>query len=216
MGYYKVIRPKDNFEKFRTTANKWNFTEYIKKYILYDCMSFNKDGKEVKDMDISNFLFNLEKNIDNLVRNCIYDSKVSLTKEFDTENGSWSKKGEIVFCGWEYAEDKTDSDIDETKEYVLDKLFVIATLSKRYDYFEDSEMFYKKQNEIEELLDYLKEKVEKCVDFEVIEYYKDCVVDDDDEDDEDEENDEAPKEIEENADSVIQGDVNDEEIDKAH
>ena len=55
MSYYKVIRPKDNFEKFRTTANKWNFTEYIKKYILYDCMSFNKDGKEVKDMSLAGY-----------------------------------------------------------------------------------------------------------------------------------------------------------------
>lgn len=182
MGYSKVIRPKDNFEKFRSSESSFCVSKYIEKQILYSCMSFNSNGEEVKDMDISSFLFNLDKNLDNLIENYKYMENVRLTKMFDSEEGSWKKKGEIVFCGWEYSKDSDEHDIENTKSYVIDRLFVLGTLVKHYDYYNDDELFLKKQNEINDLLEYLKDEVEYSVDFEVIDYYKDCEVGDDDDD----------------------------------
>ena len=187
MSFYLTLRPKDNFEKFRTSSNSGlDLAKYTEKMLYYRCMVFNNKEVELKEMDINTFMLNLEKDINKLIAYYTYDAKACLTNSFDSEDGSWKKKGELVFCGWEYADiDSKDEDINESKKYVMDRLSDIALLSKHYDYYEDSELFYKKANEISEYIDYLKDTVYKSIDYEVIRYYKDCVVDDDeDEDDE--------------------------------
>lgn len=188
MSFYLTLRPKDNFEKFRTSSNGGlDLAKYTEKMIYYRCMVFNNKEAELKDMDINIFMLNTEKDIDKLITYYTYDAKACLTNSFDTEDGSYKKKGELVFCGWEYADDRSDDhDINETKKYVLDRLFDIALLSKHYDYYDDSEMFCHKANDITELIDYLKDEVYKSVDFEVIRAYKDDIVNDDEEDEEDE------------------------------
>ena len=47
-------------------------------------------------------------------------------------------------------------------------------MTKNYDYYENSEMFYHKQNDVQETIDYLKEECEKLIDFKVLEEYGDA------------------------------------------
>ena len=112
----------------------------------------------------------IEKYVNSLIEYYQYNERVHLTLLYETEDGDWKKKGELIFSGWEFSS-PCDIDIEDVRNYVIDKLFTIATMTKNYDYYDDSEMFCHKQNEARETIDYLREECEKLIDFKVLEEY---------------------------------------------
>lgn len=181
MGYSVRIKPNDNFEKFRAKESGFSFEKYTEKYLLYHVMTFKPDIKNI-DIALCNLLMKIEKYVNQLIEYYQYSEQVRLTSLYETEDGDWKKKGELIFSGWDFSR-PCDIVMEDVKDYIIDKLFTIATMAKSYDYYDDSEMFYHKQNDAQETIDYLKEECEKFIDFKVLEEYGDADDADDEESD---------------------------------
>lgn len=169
MGYSVRVKPNDNFEKFRAKENGFNFEKYTEKYLMYHVMTFKPDIKNI-DVMLCDLLMKIEKYVNQLIGHYQRNERVHLTSLYETEDGDWKKKGELIFSGWDFSR-PCDIDIEDVKDYVIDKLFTITTMTKSYDYYDDSEMFCHKQNEAQETIDYLREECEKLIDFKVLEEY---------------------------------------------
>lgn len=172
MGYSVRVKPNDNFEKFRAKENGISFEKYAEKYLMYHVMMFQHEKKNI-DMALCDLIAKIEKYTDQLIAFYQHNEKVHLTSLYDTDDDGWKEKGELIFSGWEFSR-PCDIDIDSVKEYVIDKLFTVAAMTKSYDYYDDGEMFCHKQNDVQETIDYLREECEKLIDFKVLEEYGDA------------------------------------------
>lgn len=172
MGYSVRVKPNDNFEKFRAKENGFKFEKYTEKYLMYHVMTFKPDNKNI-DMVLCDLLSKIDRYVSQLVGYYQYNEQVRLTSLYETDDEGWKEKGELIFSGWEFSR-PCEIDIEDVKEYVVDKLFTIATMTKNYDYYENGEMFCHKQNDAQETIDYLKEECEKFIDFKVLEEYGDA------------------------------------------
>ena len=172
MGYSVRVKPDDNFEKFRAKSNDLNLEKYTEKYLMYHVMMFQHEKKDV-DIALCGLIGKIEKYVEQLIAYYQYNEKAQLTILYDTDDDGWKEKGELIFSGWEFSR-PCDIDIDSVKEYVIDKLFTVATMTKSYDYYDDGEMFCHKQNDVQETIDYLREECEKFIDFKVLEEYGDA------------------------------------------
>lgn len=168
MGYHISIKPDDNFDKFRTIKNSFDTTRYIRKYLEYRVMSHGK--KDLKDIDVISLMIDLEKQVDKLIAFYVDKEKALLTTWFDEENPEYRDKGELIFSGWEFNNPEL-IDLEDIKEYVIDRLFTLMTLTKDYDYYDESEQFSQKANEFFELMEYLQDECAKSVDIDVINHY---------------------------------------------
>lgn len=168
MGYHAIVKPNDNFDKFRTVKSTYDTTRYTEKYLEYRVMSHGK--KDLKDWDVACIIVDLEKQVDKLVESYVNNEKALLTTEFDEENPEYREKGELVFCGWEFSKPEP-IDLEDTKKYVVDRLFTLMTLTKDYDYYDESEQFSQKASELYELIEYLHDECTKSVDIDVINHY---------------------------------------------
>ena len=173
MGYSLRVKPDDNFQKFRAMPDIFSFKQNAEKHILYRVMTFcQNDPNKVNDAILNDFIFKLERYVGELADYYVHNRQVQLTKQFDTSDGSYRDQGELVFCGWEYSH-MEEPDIEDTREYVTNQLFIIATMSKPCDYYNDNETFSKKHEDIKGLIEYLRDECEKAVDYAVIKaYYK--------------------------------------------
>ena len=171
MGYSVSVKPTDNFDKFREEVQPLDMTEYISKYLIYKVMSFEK--KDLTDIDVMNIVFDLDKQLSRLSNYYFDKEKARLTAMFDDQNPEeYREKGELTFCGWDLADNKrANFDINSVLKYVLDQLFILITLTKNYDYYDESERWSEKLDQVEELLDYLEEECTKYIDIQVIEEY---------------------------------------------
>lgn len=170
MGYSIGVKPNDNFDKFRVKVEPYDITKYLVKYLVYKVMSFDKTDLSVTD--VMNIVFDLDVQLDKLITYYKEKERHNLTQMFDNENPEYREKGELVFHGWEFCESKRNRvDLDDTKQYVLDTLFTLMTLTKHYDYYDDGERFCEKRQSVEEVLDYLADECMKSVDIEVINSY---------------------------------------------
>ena len=172
MGYSVRVKPDDNFEKFRAKENGISFEKYAEKYLMYHVMMFQHEKKNI-DMALCDLITKIEKYTDQLIAFYQHNEKVHLTSLYDTDDDGWKEKGELIFSGWEFSR-PCDIDIDSVKEYVIDKLFTVAAMTKSYDYYDDGEMFCHKQNDVQETINYLREECEKFIDFKVLEEYGDA------------------------------------------
>lgn len=171
MGYSLRIRPRDNFQKFRATPDIFRFNRNAEKHILYRVMTFcQNDPNKVNDAILNDFIFRLERYVGELADYYVHERQVQLTKQFDTSDGNYRDQGELVFCGWEYS-NMEEPDIEDTRTYIINQLFTIATMTKPYDYYENNEMFSNKQEDINGLFEYLRDECEKAVDYAVITAY---------------------------------------------
>lgn len=168
MGYQVTVKPNDNFDKFRTVENTYDTTRYTEKYLEYRVLSHGK--KDLKDWDVACIMIDLEKQVDKLINSYVNREKVRLTTMFDEENPEYREKGELTFCGWELSKPEP-VDLQDIKEYVTDRLFTLMTLTKDYDYFDESERFSEKASEILEMIEYLQDECAKSVDIDVINHY---------------------------------------------
>lgn len=172
MGYSVRVKPDDNFEKFRVKENGISFEKYTEKYLMYHVMMFQHEKKNI-DMALCDLIAKIEKYTDQLIASYQHNEKVHLTSLYDADDDGWKEKGELIFSGWEFSR-PCDIDIDSVKEYAIDKLFTVATMTKSYDYYDDGEMFCHKQDDVQETIDYLREECEKFIDFKVLEEYSDA------------------------------------------
>ena len=78
------------------------------------------------------------------------------------------EEGELVFCGWEYLRSEPDMEVDDHMRMALKHLSVFAVVVKTPDYFQESESFYEKMNDISSEIDAFVETCATCTDFEAI------------------------------------------------
>jgi len=76
---------------------------------------------------------------------------------------------EIWYCGWNYSHDECEWNLDDLIENDTSRLMIIRELVRTPDWFEESEKFYEKWNEIEETINGFVELCEDIAIYEIME-----------------------------------------------
>lgn len=90
--------------------------------------------------------------------------------------------GSITFCGWEYSHEYCDTDYREVFDYTLEELILLKNIPTP-DYFDSSDKWCEKVNEIKGKLEYFADECAKIETYEVMEKFKPYKEKYDDEDD---------------------------------
>ncbi len=78
-----------------------------------------------------------------------------------------NEKGELWYCGWQFATDATIDEDDAIKNTV-DQLFMFADIIETPNYFEETDHFFKKYQDIEESIDDFVEVIENIAIHDII------------------------------------------------
>jgi len=175
MGYEKSFTPTEEaVDKLKQNVSKlYDSYDSFKIELKTYCMLDHSTEK------ISDVLFKIKYYLTGLkydVRSECYRISVEQHKEY----------GYVWFCGWEHSHLAPESDYDEVLDYVLEKLVFLTCVVKTPDWFDDSEKFYEKLNEIDSIIDYFCDEVTTIIDYEIMDMLKDYE-DKEEEDTEDEE-----------------------------
>lgn len=169
MSYYRIFTPTDKIiaemrEKVSTLGPS---LETMKNELCIYCMQ-KHDTEPVKIISVIFFKLN-----------CIKLECESLAFKYALEQFKENGK-EIYFCGNEYSHDSCHYNIDETMNDTSKCLAVLKCIVDTPDWFDEYEKFYKKQSEIEQIIDDFVDTLSIYADYKVIDMLKDCENPDDD------------------------------------
>ena len=164
MGYQATICP-ESLEEYKGYENKTEELFANKMELLYKVMT---DFKE--NVPFRTTFFNLSVLIE-IRKNLL----IADTKYWEYARWKEEEKHTLYYCGWEYSRLEDAPDIDDTIRYVTERLTMLHTLVKSGEYFSDESEsnWYKKLNEVEDLINYLDDECKKSVYFELLIKYKD-------------------------------------------
>lgn len=162
MGYERSFMPTEEaIEEFRrnmshSSDSHDNFKIELKTYCMLD-----HSGDEMSDvlLKIKYYL----NGIRYYMRNECYRIVVE----------QYEEHGTVWFCGWEHSHAGPDCDYDDVFRYVIEKLVILACVVKTPDWFDDSEKFYEKLNEIDSVLEYFSDEVAIIINYEIMDKLKD-------------------------------------------
>lgn len=156
MSFYRVFKPtKEAMEKIP----KQFVCDYkdIKESLMANCMIPTDMLKARKEID-----FNL-----NYIYSCIQSEVI------EDAHKQFEKDGEISYCGWEYNKDYPSISEEDLKELTKRQLSILKSIVRTPDYFEEEDKFYKKLNDITNIIEDFIDSCYSVARFEIIEKLKD-------------------------------------------
>lgn len=164
----EAITDKDIAERKRIFI-AWCMNQKLEDTKMWSLESLHKDF----DFAFRFFLNYLEENW-----------KHSIMKDLANED-TWCAKDEIIFCGWAYSErgnsDNKETIIDLYKDMLWYRISTIPYVS----YFDNEDNWYKKKQDISEILDEFEESFWESCNKEFVDEYRDNEVKYDEEDEDD-------------------------------
>lgn len=174
MSYYATFKPTEEaIKKLKPFVNTEKNKQWIsdtKNEILLKCLIKSDMTDFIK---VSNELRYLLRALEKSYQD---ESKQYCINRYNEEDSH-----EVWFCGWEYSRPCNAPDMEDVTDYVLRDLLVLKFIVPTPDYFEDSEKFFDKLNEINEKIEYFCESASKAEDFRIMEELKEFRVNDYDE-----------------------------------
>lgn len=174
MSYERVFKPTQ--EAVDERLNVFNFCgrdfgEQLDTYKLelaIYCMQDHSDYNKIQNVvDYIKTMFNL-----------IRSATSNVQKEYTKKEYEESKDHTFYFSGWQY----TNGPIKTSDAIYVEQLLILATLTKNYDYFDESSRFNDKLEEIKNLIN---EFTDGCFDdatWEIINDFKEFELTEEDED----------------------------------
>jgi len=162
MGYERSFVPAEEaIEEFRRNVSHLsdacdNFKIELKTY----CMLDHSEDK------MSDVLFKIKYYL-NGIR---YDTR---SECYRIAVEQYEEHGSVWFCGWEHAHEAPDCDYNDVFRYAMEKLVILACVVKTPDWFDESEKFYEKLNEIDSVIEYFCDEVTTVIDYEIMDKLKD-------------------------------------------
>lgn len=178
MSYYLNLHPtKEAIDKLKnsTWINKeaaLSMQNESKRSILLTCLSDNDINNHHK---IGSFLTMSLKSITNTLKAEAIHNAIGRYNE---------EKGELWYCGWQYSQWEenfnTEEGIEKYIQDTVEHLLILAIIVKTPDYFENSERFYDKWNEINEKIDGFIEVIYEQMNYWIINELKEFIEKDED------------------------------------
>ena len=164
MSYYRVFYPpKEIIDKLEQKARRAN--------------SYNSDSTEIElktycMLDHSNDkIHDVIEHLRLLLSMLSYDA-ISMSYKYAADGYREDEDNRIVFCGRQYSHECPGTSIEESYKYVLPKLVSMCCVVKTPDWYEESDKFYDKQNEIDSLIEYFVDASSENGDYEIIDMIK--------------------------------------------
>lgn len=167
MGYTAVYKPSQEWmdehikpwNYGKRNNNNDNFVEDLKLQLSICCMKKPQDdafGDYNVIKEIRGKLQMIENYTVDEVRNNLY--------------ARWERDEdkELYFCGWEWAKDEPDLSKEDHYKFTLERLVLLKTLVDTPDYFDESEKFYEKYNEVTGYVNDFAESIYKCIEWDYI------------------------------------------------
>ena len=128
----------------------------------YDFNNKEKYKNVLKSMILVSFNNEKLEDVYDSIKSYVVQICLEVDKEWRESMEERSKEDDIFFCGWDMQKDYIETDYTEIVKNVTEKLYLIATTSKRvlmYDSQDDeyNDLYYKKLNDIESEINYLEE-----------------------------------------------------------
>lgn len=171
MSYYRIFNPpKETIDKIDEKAKKVKTYDYgdtkteIKIYCLLD--HTNESISNVIN-HLRYLLFSLNYNIS------------LLSYKYAMERYKDDKNHELWFSGRDYANDEPSTTTEELNDDVINRLTAFCFIIKTPNWFDDADNYYKKEEEIDSIIEYFIEVSETNGDYEIINLVKQWEVQDD-------------------------------------
>lgn len=157
MSFYRVFKPtKEAMEEKLPRQWECDYKD-IQESLMANCMVATDMLKARKEIDFSlNFIYK-----------CIQSDVIN------DANKQFEEDGEISLCGWEYNKDYPSCSEEDLKEMTKRQLSILKAIVPTPDYFEEEEKFYKKIENISEIIEEFIDSAYCTARFEIIQKLRD-------------------------------------------
>ena len=178
MGYQVTFKPSaEKMEEYKPWTNKFGTNTYqsqtkkTRAELIAYCMKRHDDKTFTKIYDDISFYLRMLKESERT------DTRIDAYNRWNDDENK-----ELWYCGWQFSR-PCEFDIDDVVDNAIEDLVMFTDIIQTPDYFENSEKFYDKYNEIVQKVDGFIELINEITIHEIIEDLDEfkCKYDDNDE-----------------------------------
>jgi hypothetical protein len=193
MSHTEIIRVTGELDKKFKPSGSSTYKETSqltvnkeKRILLAYCMNSSKKDFTDSVWSTNKIYENIEMQL-KMVQFVIHETWAINLQNLLNEETKWSKKEEIDYCGWEWAESHQGSNFETDKDiidYFLDNIFRLVSCVDAPKYFENKETWFDYYNDISEEVDSFEELLINFYDHEFVDFYRSSSNNSDNEEDE--------------------------------
>ena len=165
MGYQITFKPTKEFvdTQLKSKAATSDMTNDIRNYKLEALLFCMRPCEKDNEYKYINRLGYLLRTLYNMVRS---NKFLDAINRFDTD-------GEIWYCGWNYSHDECEWDLDDVIANQIEDMMIFKELVITPDWFDASEKFYEKLNEVKTGIAGFEEICEESAIYEIMNMLRD-------------------------------------------
>lgn len=173
MGYTAVYKPSqewmdENIKPWnygKKSNNNDNYVEDLKLQLSIYCMKKAKNDV-FSDYDI---IKEIRGKLQMIESYSVDEVRRNLYARWENDEDK-----ELYFCGWEWSKEEPDLSKEDHYKFTLERLVLLKTLVDTPDYFDKSDKFYEKYNEVTENVNDFAESIYTCIEWEFIDKMKEA------------------------------------------
>lgn len=160
MGYQITFRPPKEFvdTQLKSRAAASDMTSELRNCKLEAMLLCMKPSEKDKAYNYINRMSYLLRMIYNMVR----------SNKFQEAIDRFNEDGEIWYCGWNYSHDECDWELENVIANQIEDMMILKELVTTPDWFDASEKFYEKLNEVKSGITGFEEICEEIVIYEIM------------------------------------------------